>query len=75
MLKLNLSDGENLSYRTSWYNNPWTRGAYETYITLWGDHQGLKGHDPITVPLKNSQGRQVRFFSTGASVTDWKCVN
>ncbi|XP_063609913.1 peroxisomal N(1)-acetyl-spermine/spermidine oxidase-like [Penaeus indicus] len=46
-------------HRTSWYNNPWTRGAYETYITLWGDHQGLKGHDPITVPLKNSQGRQV----------------
>ncbi|XP_047474133.1 spermine oxidase-like [Penaeus chinensis] len=46
-------------HRTTWYNNPWTRGAYETYISLWGEQQGMESHDPLAIPVANSNGVEV----------------
>ncbi|XP_042858929.1 spermine oxidase-like, partial [Penaeus japonicus] len=46
-------------HRTTWYNNPWTRGAYESYITLWGEQQGMESHDTLAIPVVNSNGVEV----------------
>lgn len=46
-------------HRTTWYNNPWTRGAYETYITFWGEQQGMESHDLLAIPIANSNGAEV----------------
>ncbi|XP_066943578.1 spermine oxidase-like [Macrobrachium rosenbergii] len=45
--------------RTQWGLNPWTQGAYSSFVTVEGDQAGLRSRIPFQVPLENSSGKKV----------------
>ncbi|XP_076039581.1 peroxisomal N(1)-acetyl-spermine/spermidine oxidase-like [Oratosquilla oratoria] len=53
----------NFFRRTEWHKNVWTRGSYESYVTMKGDNQGLHNHEPVKKPHKDSLGRTTLFFA------------
>ncbi|KAK3891169.1 hypothetical protein Pcinc_004958 [Petrolisthes cinctipes] len=49
--------------RSRWMANPWTRGSYNSFVTVEGDKAGLRNRNPLTRPLVNSNQKKMLYWA------------